>query len=195
MNLLIFKVEEQHKKKKDPKEKESQANKNDDNAFKGIENAIQEGNQDLINTLVMRKIKLFIQEQNIDFTQKNQNLKLQLKMMAESVVLRFKGLKHLVSEVFIQSQVEMAIDKLKIKRAQAAGELKKKPGITDDESSGIDYNMIESTLLTNFAQAVEECKALTSIQTELNQANLTIKQEIAQLHNQVRSFHEFCIIY
>jgi len=135
----------------------------------------------------MRKVRRHFQNQNIDPALKNQQLKLQVKMIAESLIMRFKGLKNFVSEVFIQNQVEMVLKKLKIKKAQSSGafHLRDLQGNTDEEKSGVDYHMIEATMLKNYEQAVEECQVLTARLTELNHQNFQLKKELAQVQDQV----------
>ena len=180
--------------RKDYNEKEVKLKHGEENSFKGIENAIQEGNQELINALIMKKVKAHFENHNDEPTLKSQQLKLQVKMIAESIILRFKGLKGFVSEVFIQSQVEMVLKKLKMKKAQLAGVFKVEKGFQgnfDEEKTMVDYTMIEATLLKNFEQAIEECHVLTSRLTELNHQNFSLKKELAQQQAQVILFQCF----
>jgi len=143
----------------------------------------------------MRRVKK--QLKNWDYSKPQTQLKLQIKLIIETVLMKFKALKNLASEHYVQGQVEIVMKKMRIKRTHDEGRdlLTEIQGdvVEDKDRSGLDYYVIEAALLRNLESAIEETQRLAAKVTGLNHENFKIKKEISQYQDQVLKEKAFVI--
>ena len=135
----------------------------------------------------MRKVKK--QLKDWDYSKPQTQLKLQIKLIIETVLMKFKALKNLASDHYVNCQVEVVMKKMRIKRTHSEGRdlLAEIQGDIDEDKdrSGLDYYVIEAALLRNLENCIDETQKLATKVTNLNHENFKVKKEISQYQDQV----------
>lgn len=157
---------------------------------KGMEVSIAENNQELIQSIINKKVNENIRNFDLENMTATQ-IRLQIKALADSAVSGFRALKGYVSDTYVNNQVAAIMKKLKAKKSEINTldlfGYKATPQEVLDQSSktAVDYGMIESALLKSYEQASDEIQNRTTEINQLNQENFKLKREIAGYQEQV----------
>ena len=161
-----------------------------ENGVKGIESAILDNNQELINSLIMQKLREEFKGADVPINMlQGPQLMLKIRMIASAVIAKFKALHGFESGMFVQNQVDLTMKKIKKMESN---------GMFDDSreydeivvgKSGIEYQIIEAELLKNYNQAEEEVQTLVSRLTQLNTDTFNLKKDINGCLDQVTNIY------
>ena len=157
--------------------------------LKGIENVKREFNREIMNELLIRKIKKHMPNLNeIDI--KNENAKVQIKLITEEMLNHFSTLKGFTSMALLNTHVESLI-RIITKRTKVHEDLF---GISsgnphnESEKSLNNYRMVEAILSKKYTEALEMIKILkpkSKLQnSEVSNSKTEIRKCIRQVINQ-----------
>ena len=152
-----------------------------------------DSNHGLLTSLIERKIET---ELKVEELQKMtvQQVRLQIKLIAETVIMKFQALKKNVSETFVQNQVEKILKRIKAKPSLADTMNNVPQGLEDVfeakfEKGAIDYRMKEASLIRDYEQSMVDIQSLGTRLTNLNHDNFQLKRDIAIAQDQIQQAH------
>ena len=131
------------------------------NIMKGMENVKREFNREIMNDLLVRKIKKHMPDLNeIDIT--NENAKVQIKLITEEMLNHFSTLKGFKSMALLNSYVESLIKTItkKMKVHEDLFDISSVNPHNKSEKSLVNYRSMEGILSKKYTETLEIIKAL-----------------------------------
>lgn len=154
-----------------------------------------DSNHGLLTSLIERKVETDLKAEDVQ-KMTVQHLRLQIKMLAETVIMKFRALKKNVSDTFVQNQVERILKKIKAKPSLADALNNGPRGLEDvfdkqfDRGVIIDYRMKEASLIREYEQSMADIQTLGNRLTNLNHENFQFKRDIAIAQDQIQQVNK-----
>lgn len=140
---------------------------------------------EILDEMIMKKIKHYTSTVDME-KQTEEQLKYQVKKIAEEIVRHFNSLKSVESVTLLHGHIESIIKKIKKKKVEIAKTFAFKDPKTEQESNKlVDYKMIEIVHVKSYEQIVEEMNMLRSQLQNASSHLSSIKAEINSKQRQV----------
>lgn len=168
-------------------EEEDEFNDNQNKfAFRGsLDNYIQENTRNILDDLILKKIKKYIETVDIDKT-KDDQLKFQIQRITDEVLGQFRSLKIAGSVIVLQNHITKMVKKIKTKKYEYQKLFDfSKEDPEKNKSSLVDYKTAETLLIKTFEKNLEDIRKqrenISFVNNRINDLKKDMKKELSRV--------------